>query len=328
VPEPSRKVQILCPELPTNLLLVNRCSPGDVLMLTAAVRDLHAAYPQRYVTAIETLCPDLWLHNPYVMPAALESQGLVHIDCHHPPLLNRCNGQPRHYIEAVCDLLSERLGREIPLQRFAPDIHLAPWEKEGPPKGARPPYWVVVAGGKHDVTIKWWPRHFFQEVIDHFAGRIRFVQVGNADDHHPVLEGAINLVGQTTLRELVQLVYHAEGVVCPVTCTMHMAAAFDKPCVVIAGGREPPHWEMYPGHQFLHTVGQIDCCRRHGCWKARIQPIGDGDEERDGNLCLHPTSVDGEPVARCMAMIEPIDVCRAIERYRMGAEAWQEPSRP
>jgi len=43
VSEPSRKVQILCPELPTNLLLVNRCSPGDVLMLTAAVRDLHAA---------------------------------------------------------------------------------------------------------------------------------------------------------------------------------------------------------------------------------------------------------------------------------------------
>jgi hypothetical protein len=109
---------------------------------------------------------------------------------------------------------------------------------------------------------------------------------------------------------------------------MHMAAAFDKPCVVIAGGREPPHWEMYPGHQFLHTIGQIDCCRHHGCWKARVQPTGDGDEERDGNLCRYPTSVGGEPVARCMAMIEPIDVCRAIERYQMGAEAWQESSRP
>jgi len=29
----------------TKLLLVNNCSPGDVLMLTAAVRDLHKAHP-------------------------------------------------------------------------------------------------------------------------------------------------------------------------------------------------------------------------------------------------------------------------------------------
>lgn len=154
--------------------------------------------------------------------------------------------------------------------------------------------------------------------MDHLAGRIKFVQVGGSGDYHPPLRGVVNLVGKTTIRELIRLVYHAAGVVSPVTCAMHIAAAFDKPCVVVAGGREPPHWEMYPMHQFLHTVGQLPCCARGGCWKARVSPLGDGDEDRDRNLCMCPTERNGQVVATCMAMIEPIDVCRALERYHSG----------
>ena len=30
----------------------------------------------------------------------------------------------------------------------------------------------------------------------------------------------------------------------------------NRPCVVIAGGREPPHFTAYPHHQFIHTVGR------------------------------------------------------------------------
>jgi ADP-heptose:LPS heptosyltransferase len=117
------------------------------------------------------------------------------------------------------------------------------------------------------------------------------------------------------LRQFLCLIYHAAGVVCPVTAAMHAAAAFERPCVVIAGGREPPHWEMYPGHQFLHTVGQLPCCARGGCWKARVVPLGDGDRDRDFNLCVQPVELGGEPVAACMKLLEPRDVVRAVERY-------------
>ena len=37
-----------------NLLLRNRQPPGDVLMLTAAVRDLHRACPGAYSVAVDT----------------------------------------------------------------------------------------------------------------------------------------------------------------------------------------------------------------------------------------------------------------------------------
>jgi hypothetical protein len=56
--------------------------------------------------------------------------------------------------------------------------------------------------------------------------------------------------------------------------------------VVIAGGREPPHGEAYPTHQFIHTAGMLPCRRTVGCWRSRTLPLGDGDEEDDPkHLC-------------------------------------------
>jgi hypothetical protein len=161
--------------------------------------------------------------------------------------------------------------------------------------------------------------------VDHFAGRIVFVQCGEAKDWHPPLRKVVNLVGGTSLREFMRVLYHAEGVICGVTFAMHLAAALPardgkslRPCVVVAGGREPPHWELYPGHQFLHTVGALDCCASGGCWKSRCQPVGDGSAD-DADLCVRPvTTAGGVQVGRCMEMITPRRVAEAIELYYDG----------
>lgn len=54
--------------MPRKLILSCRLSPGDVVMLTAAVRDLHQRYPGEFVTDVRTASPDLWTHNPYLTP--------------------------------------------------------------------------------------------------------------------------------------------------------------------------------------------------------------------------------------------------------------------
>jgi hypothetical protein len=122
---------------------------------------------------------------------------------------------------------------------------------------------------------------------------------------------------------LVRLVYHSQGVLCGVTALMHLAAAVDvtggsplnRPCVVIAGGREPVHWEAYPQHQFIHTVGQLPCCAHGGCWRARTFPLGDGNErDRPERLCV---DVVGK-LPRCMDMIASAEVIRRIEGYFDG----------
>ncbi len=47
------------------LLLKNKQSPGDIVMLTAAVRDLHRAHPGQFETWIKTSAMPLWEHNPH-----------------------------------------------------------------------------------------------------------------------------------------------------------------------------------------------------------------------------------------------------------------------
>lgn len=54
---------------------------------------------------------------------------------------------------------------------------------------------------------------------------------------------------------------------------------------------EPPHWEAYPHHQFLHTVGALPCCGDGGCWKSRCQLVHDGDAKDLNFLVLSNTQV-------------------------------------
>ena len=48
------------------LLLKCGLSPGDVVMLTAAVRDLHRAHPRRFIIDVRTTAPELWENNPWI----------------------------------------------------------------------------------------------------------------------------------------------------------------------------------------------------------------------------------------------------------------------
>ncbi|MRR39045.1 ADP-heptose--LPS heptosyltransferase, partial [bacterium] len=241
-------------------------------MLTGAVRDLHQQHPRKFATDVRTLCPELWEHNPFLTPLRETDAGVEIIECDYP-LINRCNGTPYHCLHGFVEFFNDRLGLNLKPGAFKGDIHLSPEERAWHSQvreltRERVPFWIVSAGGKYDVTIKWWDPQRFQAVVDHFRGRIQFVQVGDWGHHHPRLNGVIDFRGRTDLRQLVRLVHHAQGVLCPVTSLMHLAAAvpvpagilFPRPCVVVAGGREPAHWEAYPGHHFIHTCGALKCC--------------------------------------------------------------------
>ena len=312
---------------PEKLILLNYQSPGDLVMLTAAVRDLHQCYPNRFLTDVRTGSPELWENNPYLTPLAADDPEVRMVACEYPTIQS-ANQRPAHFLNGFIDHLNDTVGLRITLTRFGGDLHLSEAEKSGPSAvaqmvGLEVPYWIIVAGGKYDYTIKWWHFRRWQAVVDHCRGRILFVQVGEKHHYHPALEGVLDLRGRTSLRDLMGLVYHAQGVLCPVTLHMHLAAAMEvkpggppsRPCVVVAGGREPPHWEAYPTHQFIHTVGLLPCCATGGCWRSRSVPLGDGDE-KDGAQHLCVDTVNNLP--RCMHLIEPRAVIEKIELYMRG----------
>ena len=310
------------------LVLKNTQSPGDIVMLTAAVRDLHRAHPGEFLVDVRTSCPDLWLNNPNLTALADDDPGVDVVECHYP-LIHQSNRTPVHFLHAFPAFLNDRLHTSIRVTDFRGDIHIGDLERHwfdatDALEGPVPRFWLIVSGGKFDYTIKWWDPARYQEVIDAFRGRIAFVQVGDAAHHHPPLDGVVDLRGRTTLRQLVRLMYRAEGVITPVSLLMHLAAAVDtppgrprsRPCVVIAGGREPPHFSAYPHHQYIHRVGALPCSDQGGCWRSRTVALGDGDEKDDpGQLCVN---VVPGPLPRCMDVISAREVIDRVELYFTG----------
>ncbi len=312
------------------LILQSYQSPGDIVMLTAAVRDLHRAYPGQFQTDVRSSADALFENNPWITRLSDRERGVQTLTMHYP-LIHESNQRPYHFLHGYVQFLEQQLDLRIPLTAFKGDIHLTTEEQTSPLKidGVVLParYWIMVAGGKYDFTAKWWNPASYQAVVDHFQGRLQFVQCGEQGHWHPPLRDVTNLIGKTSLREFIRLMYWADGVVCPVTLAMHLAAAVAtppdrpprRPCVVIAGGREPTHWEAYPHHQYLTSVGMLSCCADGGCWKSRCQKVGDGDAKDSRELCEQPVQVsDDLMIPLCLDMITPGDVIRRMEMYLSG----------
>lgn len=302
---------------PRALILTNRLSPGDVLVMTAAVHSLHKAHPGKYLIGVDTSCPAIWEHNPDL--ATPEKLVNAEVTMMHYPLIDQCNQRPVHVLQGYVDFLAHALQVPITLAVNRPLIYLSEEEKGWMNQvhewtGRTQKFWLLNAGNKKDYTAKYYP--WYQEVVDRLQSRITFVQVGKLEHVHKPLRGVINLLGKTDDRQLIRLCHHAQGVLCGVTFTMHLAAAFSKPAVIVAGSREPRAWNCYPKQILLNNVGLLPCSLNGSCWKSRVVRLGDGAEQ-DQSLCENPVLTE-QPSAKCMAMITPEAVCSAIESYYIG----------
>src|SRR6516162_5649922 len=152
------------------LILSNSQSPGDIVMLTAAVRDLHRCYPGEFLTDVRTPCRQLWENNPHLTPLRGGAPGVEVIDCEYP-LIHRSNQEPWHFLHAFIKFLNDRLELQIRPTEFKGDIHLSETEKSWISQvqeivREEVPFWIVTAGGKFDYAIKWWDQARYQMVVD------------------------------------------------------------------------------------------------------------------------------------------------------------------
>lgn len=311
-------------------------APGDVLMLTALVRDLKLTYRDMQVD-VRTRFPDLWRHNPHLTPLTagpgveslnFAASGRAAADL--SAVLESQRGVRRHYVGAFHKAFERATGLPVPLLKPHADVHLTEQEKTSPLVPGR--YWMIVPGGKTDMTAKWWSQKRYQQVADrlHEHG-ITLLQDGATKPFHvhPPLVGVRNAVGQTNIRDLMVNLHHADGVICGCTLQMHLAAALQRPAVVILGGREEPWFEAYTNeydnfgeasspvavpHRVLHTFGQLACCETRGCWRCRVVPLHDR-HKNDSSLCHLPTTDGDQPVATCMDMISVDAVVDAVLSY-------------
>jgi len=266
---------------------------GDVVALTASLRDLKLANPGIRLQANVSL-PDVLRHNPHLTNAVLPGAKEIKItDEHYRHAVHQSQfNSGKHFTTFFHEVISDLTRLRCPVTSPKPDLHLSPSERVSP---ISRPYWVVLAGGKTDITIKHWPHVRYQGVVDSLRPKgVRFVQTGLLRDVHKPLAGIENRLNWGGLRELFRLIAYSRGVVCPVTAAMHIAAAFDKPCVVLAGGREEATWEHYQKvpvpHKFHHSIGKLDCCLTRGCWLRRTEEC----PNKPANLpkCMGDISID------------------------------------
>lgn len=319
------------------ILLTNWRAPGDTVCMTACVRDLFTAWPGRYKVYIGGSCGEIWENNPYIagFVGTRFPRDIPHYWLSYLPQLRASSTVQLHFLTAFHRTLEAHLGHPVPLLRPKGDLHLDREEREHRPVRGR--YWVLVAGGKENIETKVWSAARFQQVVDLLRARgIRIVQIGakHARHRHPKLERVQSLVGRTSLRDVLKLIWHSEGVICPVTFTMHVAAAFDKPCVVLAGGREPWWWEAYIAsdvrhfgphcqpvsvpHEYLHSQGQLDCCRHSGCWKTKLPDASSDPTE----ACVLPVDDGhGSTIPACLELITAETVVDAVSHYYLTGTA-------
>jgi hypothetical protein len=235
----------------------------------------------------------------------------------HCPLINRSNQQPVHFMDAWTQHLANQLGRPLQLVVNRPYVYLTEHEQRFRPAAAPPTgkYAVINASYKSCYPLKHPGHKLYQAIVDHFRDRITFVQTGDAKEHYRELQGpnVINAIGKTSVRDYIRLCYHAEFGIGPVTSTLHIFAAFQKPYFCF-NTREPNSWLFYPSVQFITSNGLLPCNRYGACWHNKADPASP-----DRNICERPHFIDGEWIPECAKIINPASVCERIEAmYNSG----------
>lgn len=316
---------------PRRIVLVHTRAPGDVTVLTALVRDIALTYPGQFEIDVDTTCQEIWRHNPYLTPLRRGQawrKDIEYIKIQYGRGIRDQNHETIHFLAYFHRDFYKQCKVQVPLTLPYPDLHLTEEERQRRIVEGR--YWLVLNGGKSDFTAKVWRGSNMQAVVDGLRSRgIGVVQTGAASpgNWHLPLRGVLDLVGRTSLRDFMRLVAQADGVICPVTAAMHMAAALHRPCVVLAGGREAWWWECYAPentglggaavarkirvpHRYLHTIGLLECCKHHGCWRNKVVPL-----HNDKSLCVRPVMHPEQPVPFCLDMITPAMVEAAVLSY-------------
>lgn len=279
------------------LLLYHGLCPGDLAVMTMALESLHRQFPNQFLTDIKCNHDELFKHNPLVTP--MDPDECQYVEMRHDRI--NMSHVPFHFGSAFCDCLGDVLGLPLRLQVSRPHFYLTSAEKIQSvfteKTGLHGPYALLNAGYKNDYPSKWAGSGVFQEIVDKYKDRIKFVQIGAAKDNHPVLKGVINLIGQTTLRELLRLCDGSSFGVGGVTAMCHFMAGFQKPYICMIGGREPVSWITYPTQINLNTQGLLPCCKTQACWKDGVTT--------GRNPCVLPIVDDyGDTIPTCMAMLK------------------------
>lgn len=287
---------------------LRRRGVGDTVAVTPLIRDLYAQYPDIRISVDGSASEDLFRYDYRVSRTRPAAAKLLELDLKETVDRSNTDGAAR-YLYALTESFERATGLRIERGPAKPSLVLGPHE-ETPPYDE--PYRVVASGAKVDMPVKQWGHSNHRKVVEAVGGK--WVQLGQFFDgrfshQQCAIPGAVNLLGKTSIREMVRIIAHAKAVLCHVSLSMLIAAAFDVPCVVPAGGRENPWLHADSGVDYIDTIGKLSCCVARGCGTCSAFTGHTETGFPDGWFCKDPVTLAcGSHVGRCMTLITPEDV--------------------
>ncbi len=255
---------------------------GDVLMCTPGLRELKRRNPCCHVT-FYTDYPDLVAGLPFidnVRPSAESPNGTIRLAYENsvPPR--------RHIARIFSDQLGLRAADVRPacvVDRELVEGYRRDW------RCLLRPVIVVNRRAAGWTPNKNWPDAHWETLIDRLLSWCTIIEVGTGNfARQPRCHvGYLDLIGRTTLPQLVATIASSDLHVGPVTGTVHIAAAVGTPSVVIYGGYEHPDCSAYPGN--INLYSPVECAP---CWLQEPCPYG----------------------KKCLQMITPTEVESALNR--------------
>jgi len=256
---------------PGRLVLFGHVSIGDDLLCTTLLRECR----RRGET-------DIWMmtRHPDLFTGNTDVARIVPLDDYYAAALRRLrvpvvqpyylgmqpeSGPPTafprtHFIAQMCDIAG--LTGDIALR---PYLYLSDAERRAGQLSSRQV--VIHSTGRSTKFIsanKEWSPERFHAVVTRLRDQFDFIQLGSSDD--PILEGARDLRGRTTLRESAAIVAASRLVVCQEGFLMHLARAVDVRAVVIYGGALHPAISGYAANENLYApVPCAPCWQRNRC---------------------------------------------------------------
>lgn len=274
-----------------NIIIESYQAPGDILVLTTILRDLKLQNPN-FNIYIKSHYPEIFENNPYITKEINKFNSEVKRITNDDIILSR-NGS--HYSTIINMIISDWLGKEIEQTSIYPELYLTEEEKSDSllqKLGINKPFWIMNSSFKSDIPLKQWSPQYWTQIIRELNKRnIKLVQTGSIYDISEEYPGVKSVIGKTEeLRDFLSLCYHAEGFITHVSFLVHIAAALNKPCIVLAGNREHPWYSCYPTQQILHIHGKgglLECSNNgNGCWNKERQQCKNLIGQPSYPLCL------------------------------------------
>lgn len=225
---------------------------GDVLLLTPALRELRAKYPQAFIGCV-VRHSELLARNPNVdkyyeaRPISRSPFDELYRDADLNLYVDYQAYHPykKHFIDLLCELC------DVHPSSKQLELYLSPEEEEvgrqvvhSARRANNNNFVVALHVSASSPNREWSVQKWNQLVLR--CPDLTFVQLGG--EHEPPIEGTIRVANAVTVRQAAAVVKYADTLVCIDSYMQHAAAAVGTRGVVLCGASDP----RVCGHE-LHT---------------------------------------------------------------------------